>query len=204
MTLSSMRSRIADDINTSDYNTQIDLAINRAIKHYSGEELWFTEGEATFPTVIDQKVYTSSDGIPTDIAEIRYVEYSDSAGDYEIQEKPLEWLEKNYSTITSGTPVHFTYWDESFRLYPTPNQVGTIRVFRRKTYPALSADSDTNDWLTYAEDLIEARARKWVNARILMDYDAARAAGIEEDEALMSLRRQHSDKKPCVIIPSEF
>jgi len=204
MALSDMRSRIADDINTTDYNSQIVTAINRAIKHYSGEGFWFTETEDTFPTIINQQAYGAADSIPTDLGEIVYVEYSDSSSDYELAPRTKAWLERHYPDPTTGRPCYYVYWGNEFHLYPTPNEVNTVRVFYRKTYADLSADGDTNDWLEYAEDLIEARARKWINARLLMDYDAARVAGIEEDEALTALRRQHSDKKPVEITPSRY
>lgn len=202
-TLADMRSRIADDINTTAYNTQIDLAINRAIKHYAKDDFWFTEATDTFTTVADQKIYTSADSIPTDIAEFITTEVTDT-DDSELIFKPFEYLERQYQTSTTGLPHYYHYYDETFYLYPTPDAAYTVKVYYRKLYTDLSADGDTNDFLVHANDLIEARARKWIAARILMDYDMARVAGIEEDEALLSLRQQHTSKKPLVVIPSRF
>ena len=43
-------SRIADDLNRADLNTQIGVAVNRAITHYQSERTWFNETTDTFTT----------------------------------------------------------------------------------------------------------------------------------------------------------
>jgi hypothetical protein len=67
-----------------------------------------------------------------------------------------------------------------------------MTVFYTKTYATL-AGTNTNDWLTYAEDLIESRARWWLHNRITKNMEDAAAAKDEELDALQALREKTQD-----------
>lgn len=187
-TLSDIRSRIADDLDRSDLSTQIDKAVNRAITYYEKEQFWFNQNTATFTTVNNQKSYSSADGIPTDIAEINYLEITVSTYQYEMEPKPYDWIKRKIGFNFLGIPRHYAYYNNSFWFYLVPNGAYTITASYQKTFTALSSDTDTNVFLTNAEDLIEARSRWWVCNRILQDNDLAAVAKQEEMDALDSLR----------------
>jgi hypothetical protein len=189
-TLSDMRSRIADDLDRSDLSTQIDKAINRAIEHYERQRFWFNEKIATFNTVANQKNYGSADGIPTDLAEIDYVEVTVSGKEYKLTPRTYPYIRELIGYDMTGQPYDYCYYQENFYFYLIPNAVYTITVSYQQKYTALSADADTNDFTTDAEDLIEARARKWLYARVIKDQEQAQIADLEEREALAALREK--------------
>ncbi len=195
-TLLEMRSRIADDLDRSDLTTQITKAINRAIEHYEKERFFFNESSGTFPTVADQESYGSADSVPTDIVAIDVLTITESSSNiYPLDKFPFQTLRylNTSGTTAPGVPYNWAYYQEKFWFYPVPDAAYTMTVYYTKSYAALSGDSDTNDFLDEAEDLIEARARWWVNHRIIKDLNAAAADKSEELEALMALQIRSSN-----------
>ena len=204
-TLAGMVSRIADDLNRSDLSsTQIPLAINRAIIAYAKEPFWFKETSATFSTVSGQKAYTTTDTSITDIERINLVEVTQSGSRYKVDKKNIDWIEHRNPNNATGVPSEYAWYGNKFYFCLVPNAVYTITVWYTKTYPVLTG-TNTNDWLTYAEDLIEARARWWIAKRILKNGQLADEAKIEEMEALEILRSQNQDSESTETIqPTDF
>lgn len=188
-TLSQMQARIADDINRSDLNTQILVAINRAVEYYAkNNRFWFNETTGTFNTIASQFAYTSSNGIPTDIMELDLVKIAiTSTNNIILEPRTYKYLQFINIGNTTGAPFDYSYYKQSFYIYPIPNAVYTITVSYAKSYAALAAASDTNDFLTYAEDLIESRASWWIYKRILKNYEAANDSKQEESDSLLAL-----------------
>lgn len=187
-TLSQMRSRIADDLDRSDLSTQIDKAINRAIKYYESYNFWFKETVGTFTTTPSKKSYSASDGIPSDIAQIHYMEVKIDDRDRRINPRTYAYIEDVDPSLYEGYPSSYAWYQEEILLYPVPDETYTVTVSYVKTYSELSTDTDSNDFTTDAEDLIESRATWWVNSRVIKDYEAASVAKAEESEALAALR----------------
>lgn len=183
-----MQQRIADDLNRADLSTQIKKAINRAITFYQKEPFWFKETSLPFNTIAGQKIYTTTDTSITDISRIHYMKAVINSANYKVTEKPLSFIEERNPNNTQGIVRYYAWWQNQIYFYLVPNQIWAVTVYYTKTYAALSADSDTNDWTTYAEDLIEARARKWLYARIIKNVAQAQIAELEETQALGALR----------------
>jgi hypothetical protein len=195
-TLASMRTRIADHINRTDLNSNITDAINRAIRfYYDLEEFWFTETSGTFSTVASQEAYGTADSIPSDINNIDYVKITISSTNHQIlTPRTFDWIQSMNQGRSTGDPTDYAWYQNKFYFYLIPNSVKTITVFYTKTYTDLSADADTNDFLTYAEDLIEARAKWWICSEIIDNEKKAAKSKALETEALIALRTK-SDKK---------
>ncbi len=202
-----MQTRIADDLDRSDLNTQIKKAINRAIIHYQTEPFWFKETSSSFSAVSGQEEYVMGTGsVPTDIEMIDIVECQYNGTKTTMtQITPFE-LEAKQSLQATGIPDEYAQYQNRFKLYPIPNQTGiTILIKYTKNYTELSADADTNDWLTYAEDLIEAKARWWLNTRIIKDIASAADDEKEETKALDALRTLNQHKVGGGrVIPTSF
>lgn len=203
-TLSEMRTRIADDLDRSDLSTQIDKAINRAIIHYQKEPFWFKETTGTFTTVAGTKAYGTADGLPSDIGEIDYVEIVVSGSDYQLTKKDITWIEQANPQDTRGEPSHYAWYQNKMWLYLVPNAVRTVRIYYTKKYTALATDNAENDWTTYAEDLIEARARWWLYLRVIMNTEQAGLAKQEELDALQALREKNEGYVVASIPPTAF
>lgn len=189
--LSVVRARIADDLNRSDLNTQIDKAINRAIEFYEKQRFWFNENTWTFVTVAGTESYTFSTASTTDLLEIDQVTLTRTSTDiYPLDQITFQKLRQinTTGTTTRGAPSKFALYKSTWYLYPVPDAVYTVTIYGQKSYAAMTADADTNDFTTDAEDLIEARARWWVYANILKDVTQATVAKASEIEALQSLQ----------------
>lgn len=191
-TLSTMRSRIADDLNRDDLDTQIDKAINRAITFYEKEEFWFKETTGSFNTIANQQTYGTADGVPTDIKLI----YDDvkivlsSSFRPKLRQRTFDYIQQRDIGSLTSQPLDWCWYQNKIYLYPPPNGSWQIILPYLKLYTPLSQDTDTNDFLTYAEDLIEARASWWLYTRLLKDYDAANIAKAEETESLQAMREK--------------
>jgi len=183
-----MQQRIADDLNRTDLTAQIKKAINRAIRFYQKEPFWFKETSATFNTVAAQKTYTTTDTSITDIDRIHFMRAVINSAIYKITEKPLSFIENRNPNFAQGIIRYYAWWANTIYFYLVPNQIWTVTIYYTKKYTDLSADSDTNDWTTYAEDLIESRARAWLYSRILKDQANAVMAQAEEEQNLQALR----------------
>lgn len=206
-TLAQMRSRIADDLDRDDINTQIDKAINRAIEFYAKKErFWFNEVTASFNTVASQFNYSSSDTGISNIREIDYVKIAiASTLNFDLTPRTYKYVQDSNVGNYTSQPTDYAYYKENFFIYPVPNAVYAITVSYTKSYTALSLDADTNDFTSNAEDLIEARASWWLYRRILKDYDAAADSKEEELEALQGLRIETARMiSTGRVVPTEF
>lgn len=183
-----MQQRIGDDLNRTDLTTQIKKAINRAIKFYLKEPFWFKETSGSFSTIVAQKTYTSTDTSITDIGRIHLMEASINSALYEIKERPLSFIMNRNPNSAQGVIRFYAWWADTIYFYLVPSTIWTVTIYYTKKYTELSADADTNDWLVYAEDLIEARARKWLYARVIKNTEQAQIAELEEAQSLQALR----------------
>lgn len=205
-TYAEMIARIADDLDRTDVNTQIGLAINRAIEYYAKKHrFWFNEATATFNTVASQFNYTSTDtGIST-LREIDYVKIAISASNnYELVPITYKQIQDDNVSATTGQPSEYAYYKENFYLYEIPDAVYTITVSYVKSYATLTGSS-SNDFTTNAEDLIESRATWWLAKRILHDEELARSAKESEMDSLEALKTETNRiKQTGRLDPTEF
>jgi hypothetical protein len=188
-TLSQMRSRISDDFNRSDLSTQIDRAINRAISHYRKEHFYFMETSASFSTIANQESYGTADGIPSTINEIQRVEITLTSNNKpELNERTFDYIRERNGYVVTGDPYDYAWYQSKIYLSPIPNSVKTITLYFDKKYTDLSADSDSNDWTTDAEDLIEYHVKADIYLNTLHDTEQANLMAIAEKMALDALR----------------
>lgn len=206
-TFSEMKSAIADYLSRSDLTSQIGDAINRAISHYQSTRFWFNEGTGTFSTVASQQSYTAANMSITDIAKIDSVQCTVNGSKYTLTPRTYNYIidVNTSSTSTTGQPCDWAFYGEKLWFYPTPDAVYTITLSYQNAYSDLSADSDSNDFTTYAEDLIEARALWWIYSRVIKDRDSALASKQDELDALFSLsKRTSSMLKSGSLRPTSF
>lgn len=192
-TFGNMQRRIATEMRRDDVLDQISDAILSAIRCYEGERLWFNECETTANTVADQQSYA----VPSNFLEADTLTVTDASGvRYILRRRDWSWFRER-SQITAGTsgnstPTDWCYYADQMHLWPIPDaaRVLTLSYLERKT--ELSADTDTNEWMTRAEELIRNKAKSelWMNVgesqrseahyqRALVELDRLRARAID-------------------------
>lgn len=200
-TYATMQSRIADELSRTDLTTQIQRAIQTAIKHYERQRFYFnSKTTGAFNTVADQEYYTSSDlaDIPN-IIEIDSMYYTSNSLRTTILPLPFETIEAAQSGSVKGTPSNFAYYAQKIRLYPIPFSVVAVTTAHLYRLTALSADGDTNAWVTDGEELIRQKAKRTLYLDVLRDRDGAESCAILEKEAYDGLksetRRRRSNQR---------
>lgn len=121
--------RIADELSRSDLTSQIQKEINSAILHYSGRQLWGTEGSWTSNTTAGTRYYS----VAVNFRSIDSAIASYNSGNYQYPIIPKTW---NYiASIDFGLanfnsyPQYFAYQSNQFRFYPPTLGSGTITVY---------------------------------------------------------------------------
>ncbi|MHA1555092.1 MAG: phage adaptor protein [Alphaproteobacteria bacterium] len=191
-TYGTMITRVADELAFPAVVARIPNAIQAATRFYESERFWFNEGESTASTVADQQAYA----MPTDFLEAESLTLTDSSVRYPIKRRPWSWMRRN-NLITSVTarPCDWAYFADQIFLYPIPDAVYTLTISFLKRQSAISAYTDTNDWMVHGEELIRERAKY-----DLMRQGPARdleMAGVLKgcvEEALSNLRAKSEQK----------
>ena len=179
-----MRNRILDElVNESLTAAQVNNAINSAIAHYQRERFYFNESRSeTFATVASQEFYGTSDNanIPN-LSKIDNLTITVNGNRYPLVNKEWDWIDRiSVTTTATGQPTDYSYYNQQIRLYPIPDAVYTIRISGLIRTTALSADGDTNAWLTDGEEMIRARAKWDLAMNVIWAQDiAAMSAEVE-------------------------
>ena len=184
-TFAVMQARIADELARADLTNQIKLAVNSAIAFYDDEPFWFLEEEDTFNTADG----TVSYALPTDFREFVLVTATVSGGRFPIYQMPWDVFRSWNTTPTTskGSPTDYAIYEDLFWPFPAPDGVYVITRSYRKTFAALSADADTNAWMTHGEELIRQRAKWDLYLNVIKDLNQATAMDAATQRAFTAL-----------------
>jgi hypothetical protein len=174
-TFGAMQDRIADELARTDLTSQISKAIQSSIRHYERERFYFNETIGTFSTVASQEWYSSSDfSAMPNIAEIDSVRITVGSNIYRLIARDFSYLEEiNLSTSHTGDPTDFCYYRQQMRFWPIPSAVRTITIAYVARPATLSASTDTNAWMTDAEEMVRSRAKADIYGHVLRDTERA-------------------------------
>jgi len=179
-TLSGLRtlisSKLADGNLIDPTSAQIDAQINSTIEFYETDAFWFSEAIATVSTVAgnpelfigsvtDFKQIIIPNGLTIIEGQVHYPL---------VKLSPLEY-ESIFIEDAQGLPRAYTFRENKFELWYTPDKVYSVKLFYRKTYADLTTDGSSNDFTNNAARLIEYKTL----ADLLRDYRS------DEQRALM-------------------
>jgi hypothetical protein len=202
-TFADLKSEIATDLVRTDLTTQIDQAVLDAVQYHASERFWFNETrDYTFSTVAGTSDYTLAtvSGV-TDFIKVDYVQATiSSSNKFMLDQVTPDEMEDLLSVTTSGQPTCWAYYNSTFRFYPVPDAVYTMRIAGHCVLSALSGASDSNAWTTHARNLIRATARKFVFARNIRNLPLAQVSEIDEGRELDRLRRETSRRSGTRVI----
>lgn len=184
-TYGAMIDRIADELDENNISSQIQKAIQSAIKHYEHHRFFFNEAIRTLSTSISQEYYS----VQTIFCEVDSARITVNGSYYTLLPQTWNYLEETSVSGSQyiGAPIEYATFNQQVRLSPIPDSVYTI-LFSGTTHLAtLSATTDTNDWMTDGEELIRARAKYELAINYLKDYDLANMMRQLELDALSNL-----------------
>jgi len=162
-----------DYLNRTDLTNETKRAIIRAIKHYEKNRFWFNM-TATAIAVGSTSVTVA---VPADFLALDYVTVRDASTDYNVSIRNFDRVSyKNQAAFAgaqSGIPAEIAYFRNTLYFTPKPASATSLTVYYTHSLPALSADTDTNDWCSAAEDLIVHHATADMLANVLRVTDVS-------------------------------
>lgn len=192
-TLATMKERIARELRRTNIDTQIAEAISTAIAQYDGERFYWNESrQTTFSTVVSQEFYTATD-VGAEIWKLDYIElYVDDQPFTLVVEDDPERIERlSMNNTQTGQPRYYSYYGNKLRLYPSPDDVYTVRVGGVLSIAAPATDAETgNVWMTTAEYLIRLRAKYEIAINVLHDAELAQYFGAAVEQELERLKKR--------------
>ena len=173
-TLGELKTRIYEECNSRTYlepgvgdlSGSLTRAIERAIEFYADEKFWFNAYQETEPTIT----------LPAEYVKLREVSLS-------------TLYEARLSGAGESSPRLWAEYDDDIKFYPTPDAVYTLQLVGIADIGVPATDGASNDWTTYGQDLIAARARFVLYRDQFRDIEGASVAQAAADEALRRLRR---------------
>lgn len=203
-----MQSRIADEILRTDLTSQIQNAIQTAIKQYERIPFYFNQlrQEAAFSTAQGQEFYTVNDSaLIAAMVTLNRVTVTVSGNRYSLNPRTPEYLEDtSVNPIVFGQPVDYAYFAEQLRFYPIPDNTYSVALSGIYRLFTLSNPTDSNPWTSDAELLIRARAKYELAVHVTRDADMAAAMKAVELDALSDLKGETLRRTPRRIRPTYF
>jgi len=183
--------RVQDDfLNRTTYNSQVRRAINTTIRLRQRERFWFNETL----TALTANVSIETLAKPADFLWLDRLEVTENSASTKLILKDLNFIRHLNLNNASGLPTVFCEYADKFHLANIPDSAYAIPCYYVMQYPPLSADTDTNHWLSAAEDVIVYGAAKLVWATTIRNASAAAVCAQLETDAIRELRRMRDQE----------
>ncbi len=189
-----------DLLNRTTYSDQVKRAILSEIRLRQRERFWFNETVTALVAVASQEWISK----PANFLFLDRLEVSENSSTTKLIEKDLNFIADINVDNSTSLPIYFTQYQNRFLLANIPNSAYPINCFYVKQLPALSADSDTNKWLSAAEDVIVYGAAKKVWAGTIRNASAAAVCAQLQSEALSELRQMRDQQSNLRIKATRF
>lgn len=202
-----MKSRIADDLVRDDLSTQISNAIQDALRVWEGQRFDFNERRYRINTVASQEYYdviaptlltSAGAAVPTGekVLEIDSITVTVSNAPYPLCPRTQQWFDKFQAlpTLYRGQPDSYAIFGDQLRLFPVPDAAYQLNLSALARLGTLSADADTNAWMTEGEALIRNQAKLVLYRDVLRDNEGKSNAGEAISEAEWALKRKMAGK----------
>lgn len=200
-TFGAIKARVADDLLRPDLTAQIAAAVPDAIRTAAANRFYFNEVRGlTFNTVVGQQFYgaaaladianlTDIDAVWITVNSQRRTLDSESAL---VIDQMLEGSPSN------GEPYLYARQANGLRLYRVPGAVYPVFIDGVSRLSVLSADADTNAWMTEGERYIRALVKAMLCEDVIADNENAdrqyaRAEVIKRDLLRETERRTPGD-----------
>lgn len=184
---SDLITRVQDELDRTDIDSQIDRELRRAVEHYERQRWWFNETALTTTATSS----TASLVVPDNLLLLDDVELVVSSRHSLLTQYSWDRFRETWreGTNTHGEPYVWAWRNSEVWWGPPPNQDYEIILWYVKTeFPQSFSDGTSNAWTQLAEDMITARALVTIGGRTLqLPSDTLRSWKAMEKDAYASL-----------------
>lgn len=175
-TYGEVQQRVAlDCLNRIDLLPETKRAIQAVIRKYEKRRFWFNETATSIACSIGQAYIVA----PTDLLTIQEVRVTVGGNRVRVNDLALVDLKDQNDSSATGRPIWYSPYGENLLLAPIPDSAYAVEVSYLQKLPALSADSDTNSWLSAMEDAIVFGAASMVATHFGDAQTAVKYANLE-------------------------
>ncbi len=200
-TFAEIQNRINQDyLNRTDLSAQTRRAIFGAIRNYERYRFWFND-TATAVVTSPGAAFLS---VPSDFLILDELEITENSADWRLIQLSIREIRRINTTQERNLPTHFAYHRDRWELAVIPDQSYTVTIRYVFQLPALSADTDENEWTIAGQDLIAYRAASDVWMNVLRNPEQAMALKSWENEALLRLRAANEQRIYHAIRATKF
>lgn len=178
----------------TDLSTEIRNGIQTTIRTYEKQRFWFNETMSALTCSVSVETLA----VPADYLFLSRLEIVQNSAATQLIGQPFDLIREMNTLQSVGLPTYFAEYGPKFYLSNVPDSAYPVNCFYVHKLAALSANTDTNDWLSAAEDVIVYGAAKNVASKI-QDWDLVAKFGALEalfcNEQLYKLRDQRFSTK---------
>lgn len=191
-----LRTRIITELARDDLEDDLATTLvkhcERACEYYADRKFWFNSVITTATTSANTATVT----IPSGVRVIERVTVP--AYDVELREVTLTGLGDD---TVYALPDRYSYYNDTIRFYPIPDQAYTLNIYSISQVDAPSDDGDTNIWTTEAEDLIVGHVKATLARSVFRDPEGYQLFAGERQDALARLRRETAKRLETPLRP---
>ena len=177
------QTRIANEVDRTGLTAEIRLAILSAIEYYGRRRWPWNEYSDTLSTTASQEYVA----LPSDFVELDKLEVTVSSTKRPMRQREYGEIVAMRPGSSSGQPTDFALYRNRLELFRTPDTTYTLTIHYVRTLTVLSADADTNTWLTDAEELIRLHAKADLYANVIRNMKAATDMRTMENDVLLRM-----------------
>lgn len=193
--------RVATEcLNRFDMHSEISSAAQQVIRAMENQRFWFNETATTLTCSVSVETVA----VPTNFLSIQYLQVTQNSANIALVPVPFDMIRFLNINNTLGLPTRYCQFGPYFHLANIPDSAYPIPCYYIKKLPALSAATDTNDWLSAAEDVVVYGAASIVSAMLGDITSAAKFSQLKSmfyQERLIKLRDTQRDTR---IKPTTF
>ena len=149
-------------LNRTDLDSQIQAGIKATIRRYEGKRYWFNETS----TVLTAQVSVETIAVPTDFLFLDQLRVTENSADLPLVWAPFSLIRQINLNHAVGLPTRYNIYGQAFYIANVPDSAYALPCFYVNRKPDLVNPTDTNSWLSAAEDVLVYGAASYVCAQI--------------------------------------
>lgn len=173
-----VQNRINDDFLNRNFGAETRRAIQAAIRHYERKRWSFNETS----TAIVTSSSVSFVAFPSNFLVLDELRITVNGEDLPLEKRDPTYIRDMNLSNQPGQPTDYAIYQNRVEVGVTPDSAYSLPIYYIKSLPTLSADSDTNAWITGGmEDVIAYHAAKLMWATVIRnEKETAKYAGLEQ------------------------